>query len=76
MSSRRVPVRLAEDEHRLVAAEARQAGQSLNRFIVTAAVGRALHARGQRGEPSPFDTPRCASRTDDPPPHAPTGDVR
>jgi hypothetical protein len=58
-------LRIADDEHRLLVTEAERAGQSLNTFIAVAAVGRALHARGLRGEPSPFDRPRSGG-TEDP----------
>lgn len=66
MTRRGLHLRLADDEHRLVAEEAAQAGQSLNQFIATAAVGRALHARGLRGEPSPFQQSRRRGETEDP----------
>ncbi|MGE0363748.1 MAG: toxin-antitoxin system HicB family antitoxin [Vicinamibacterales bacterium] len=65
MTRRGLHLRLADDEHRLVTEEAAHAGQSLNQFIATAAVGRALHARGLRGQPSPFDQSRRSRGTGD-----------
>ncbi len=66
MNRRALHIRLAVDEHQIIVQEAAHAGQSINRFIAVAAVGRALHARGLRGEPSPFARPDAASDMEDP----------
>jgi hypothetical protein len=49
-----ISVRLVPAEHRLIAAEAALLGLSLNQFVLSAALGRALYERGRRGAPNPY----------------------